>query len=69
MSCSIDNLLNFFDFSGKNSMKEEDSLEGSYCSEQPLLDCGYMNDPTDSLFWALTSINTIEICDLENANL
>jgi hypothetical protein len=42
-------------------MKEEDVVETVYCSEQPLLDCGFI--PTTNLVYALTSINTIEICD------
>ena len=33
MTCGVDSLLNFYDFAGKTSMKEEETLEGSYCSE------------------------------------
>tara|TARA_B110000285_G_scaffold220545_1_gene272426 strand:- start:169 stop:345 length:177 start_codon:yes stop_codon:yes gene_type:complete len=33
MSCSTDNLLTVFNFSGKESMKEDDAVESVYCSE------------------------------------
>jgi WD40 repeat protein len=43
ITCSTDCLVNFFNFEGKKSMKEEDDvLEGTYCCTQPLLDCGFI---------------------------
>lgn len=52
-------------------MKEDDDvLEGVYRSEQPLLDCGFVGRPSDKggeKFYVLTSINTIEICFLEQS--
>ena len=68
ITCSTDCLVNYFDFEGKASMKEEDgALDGTYCSEQPLIDCGFI--PNSDKFYCLTSINTIEICFLETAQL
>jgi WD40 repeat protein len=65
ISCSTDCLVNFFDFEGKSSMKEEECVEGTYCSEQPLIDCGFI--PNSDKFYVLTSINTVEICLIETA--
>jgi WD40 repeat protein len=33
LSCGIDSLLNFYDFEGKSSMKEDDTVDTVYCSE------------------------------------
>jgi hypothetical protein len=41
-------------------------MEGVYSSSQPLIDCGFINNDQ---FWVLTSVNTIEICNIENADL
>lgn len=65
MSCSTDNLLSVFNFEGKSSMKEDDAVESVYCSEQPLLDCGFLGQSGNKAY-ALTSINSLEIIDLEN---
>ena len=68
ITCSTDCLINLFNFEGKKSMKEEDEvLEATYCCEQPLLAVGYM--PGRGKFWALTSVNTIEIINEETADL
>ena len=49
-------------------MKEDDDvLETTFCCDQALLDCGYI--PGSGKFWALTSINTIEIINEESADL
>ena len=42
LSCGMDQLLNSFDFEGKASMKEEDTVQSVYMSEQSLVDCGYI---------------------------
>ena len=65
MSCSTDNLLTVFNFEGKDSMKEDDAVESVYCSEQPLLDCGFIGTNGNKAF-ALTSINSLEIIDLKD---
>lgn len=65
MSCSTDNLLTVFNFEGKSSMKEDDAVESVYCSEQPLLDCGFIGS-TGTKAYALTSINSLEIIDLQD---
>jgi hypothetical protein len=41
-------------------------MEGVYASTQPLTDCGFINN---DMFWVFTSINTIEICNIEMADL
>ena len=46
-------------------MKEEECVEGTYCSEQPLIDCGFI--PGSDKFYVLTSVNTVEICLIETA--
>ena len=48
-------------------MKEDDVVDTVYCSEQALLDCGFI--PGTNRAYALTSINTVEIIDLETAEL
>ena len=66
LTCSIDQQVNYFDFAGKNTMNEEDgALEATYCSECQLLGTGFVGRD-DRLFWALTSVNTLELCDLES---
>ena len=51
-------------------MKEEDGVtEGVYCSEQPLLDSGFIRGYKDDKFYALTSINTVEIGNLEEMDM
>lgn len=51
-------------------MKEDDGVvEGVYCCEQPLLDAGFLQGNKDDKFYALTSVNTLEICNLETADL
>jgi hypothetical protein len=46
-------------------MKEDDAVESVYCSEQPLLDCGFIGS-TGTKAYALTSINSLEIIDLQD---
>lgn len=65
LTCSLDYLVCQFDFTSKPSINEEDTMEGVYCSTQPLNDCGFINN---DMFWALTSVNTIEICNIELAD-
>lgn len=66
LTCSTDCLVNFFDFAGKETMKEDDVLEVVYRSEQPLMDCGFTCSTLGGeKFYALTSVNTLEICFLE----
>ena len=67
MSCGQDCLVNIFDFEGKTSMTEEDCVESVYCSEQPLLSCGFIGK-TD-YFYAITSINTVELCQVSTGTL
>lgn len=44
ITCSTDNLMCHFDFNGKaNILDEEETMEGVYCSTQPLINCGYIN--------------------------
>ena len=65
ISCSIDNVLNMFDFknhdlinaSKDNMLIEEDIIDGAYSSMQPLIDCGFV---TPEIIWTVTSINTVE---------
>ena len=66
LSCGTDCLLNYFEFEGKSTMKEEESIDTVYCSEQAFLDCGFI--PGTNKAWALTSLQ-IEIVDLETAEL
>jgi hypothetical protein len=41
----MDCLVNVFNFEGKKSLKEDDEvIEMTYCSEQPLIDCGFIGD-------------------------
>jgi len=42
-------------------------IEATYCSEQPLIDSGYIGDT--GLFYLLSSVNGVEIVDIENAQL
>jgi len=58
ISCATDNMLCHFSFTGKASLREDDTLEGVYASEQPLIDCGYIGN---DLLWVQTSINTVEV--------
>lgn len=67
VTCGADNLVNTFNFEGKASMSEEDEVcDNTYCSEQPLLDCGFLGKDK---FFALTSVNTVEICNMETADM
>lgn len=66
MTCSTDNLLCHFDFNGKPSTSEDDTLEGVYCSEQPLIDCGFYKD---DLMWVLTSINSVEVITVQDCDV
>jgi len=66
LSCSTDGQLCHFDFRGKQALTEDEVVEGVYCSQQPLIDCGFIGDKQ---FWTLTSINTVEICSIETACL
>ena len=69
LTCSIDCQVNYFDFAGKDSMAEEEgALEATYCSDCALIGCGFVGRD-DRLFWALTSVNTLELCNLETADL
>ena len=62
--------MNFFDFAGKSSMAEEDgALEATYTSECPILDCGFIGSSVGDMFYCHTSVNTLELCNLETANL
>ena len=68
ITCSTDSLVNLFNFEGKKSMKEEDEvLEGTYCCDQALVDCGFI--PNTDKFFALTFTDTIEIVNSEAADL
>jgi hypothetical protein len=58
--------LNYFDFEGKNSMKEDDTTDTVYASEQSLDLCGFIPGTTKA--YALNSLY-IEIIDLETAEL
>jgi len=66
VSCSTDNLMCHFNFEGKQSFNEDETMEGVYCSNQPLIDCGFISDQH---MWTLTSINTLEIIDIENCGV
>ena len=67
ISSSTDNLLCQFDFLDKPTRTEDDTLDGVYASEQPLIDCGFL--ASKNLMWAQTSINTIEIITQENCDV
>jgi len=62
ISCSIDNVLNMFKV--QRGTSEEDMIDGAYSSTQPLLACGFINE---MVIWARTSINTIELINVEDA--
>lgn len=66
ISSSIDNLLNIFNLSGQAGALEEDMIDGSYSSTQPLIACGFV-DP--KVIWTQTSINTVELIRVEDATL
>eukprot|EP00347_Sterkiella_histriomuscorum_P016228 403353998 len=68
ISCSTDNLMCHFDFGkeGVSPQNEEDTMEGVYCSAQPLIACGFIGQDK---IWTLTSINTIEIVGIENLDV
>ena len=66
ISCSTDNLLCHFNFEGKPTKTEEDTLEGVYSSEQPLIDCGFYKE---DLIWAQTSINTVEMITVQDQDM
>ena len=65
ITCGIDQMLNTFDFEGKQSMLEDDTMDTIYCSENSLLDCGFIPDST--LGYAVTS-TSVEIVNLEQAD-
>lgn len=52
-----------FSWQGKASGSEEDTLEGVYSSEQPLIDCGFIGS---DLLWTLTSVNTVEVVTVQD---
>ena len=66
LTCATDNLCCQFDFKQKPSNKEEDTIEGTYSSNQPLIDCRFIGKDK---FWVTTSVNTIEVCDYETAEV
>lgn len=66
ISCSTDNLLCHFNFEGKPSQSEDDTLEGVYASEQPLIDCGFIRN---EYIWTQTSINSVEVITVENQDV
>ncbi len=45
---------------------EDDTLEGVYASEQPLIDCGFIRD---QYIWTQTSINSVEVITVENQDI
>ncbi|CAI2371210.1 unnamed protein product [Moneuplotes crassus] len=47
----------------ENAEKEDDYVEATYTSEQPLASCGFIGDT--GLAYLITSINTVEILSLE----
>ena len=62
ISCSIDNVLNMFDFNNHDAsagprLVEDDIIDGAYSSTQPMIDCGFI---TPEVIWTVTSINTVE---------
>ena len=54
-------MLNLLDL--KDAELEDEYIEASYTSEQPLANCGFIGNT--GLAYTITSINTIEIVDLE----
>lgn len=66
ISCATDNLLCHFNFADKPSTSEDDTLEGVYASEQPMIDCGFIRD---QYIWAQTSINSVEVITVENQDI
>jgi len=62
-TCSTDSLMCHFSWQGKASGNEEDTLEGVYSSEQPLIDCGFVGK---ELLWTLTSVNTVEVVTVQD---
>lgn len=69
ISCSIDNVLNMFDFKNHAGpsprLKEEDLIDGAYSSVQPMIDCGFI---TPEILYTVTSINTVEFIRMADAN-
>ena len=63
LTCSTDNLMCHFNWNEKPSTAEEDTLEGVYSSEQPLIDCGFLGN---DLLWTLTSVNTVEVVTVQD---
>lgn len=47
----------------ENAEKEDDYVEATYTSEQPLASCGFIGDT--GLAYLVTNINTVEILSLE----
>ena len=56
-----DNVLNLLDL--KNAESEDEYIEASFTSEQPLAKCGFLGNT--GLAYTITSIGTIEIVNLE----
>ena len=60
LTCGEDGLLNLIDLKGE---KEDDFLYGSYCSEQPLRFCGFIDNT--NLGFACNAMSEFEIIDLD----
>ena len=61
LTAGEDNVWNLLDL--ENADPADDFIEASYTSEQPLAQCGFIGD--SGLAYVITSVNTIEIVDLE----
>lgn len=61
LTAGEDCLLNLLDL--KDAENEDEYLEASYTSEQPLSSCDFIGGT--GLAYTITSINTVEIIDLE----
>lgn len=60
ISCGQDYLLNLYDLNGD---KEDDYIESSFTSNQPLISCGFVGDT--SMGYATSTVNSLEIIDFE----
>lgn len=47
---------------------EDGALEATFCSDTQLIDCGFVG-MDDRLFWALSSVNTLELCNIETVDV
>jgi hypothetical protein len=63
LTCSLDNVLSFFDLAQADP---DDMIDGAYASTQPILACGYLNE---MVIWVQTSVNTVELVRVEDATL